>query len=155
MFGSLGKATWTELAVAAPLILLPVLLILRGARALNALLLGEAEAGHLGIHVDALKRWLMLGIALGVGAAVSLSGIIAFVGLLVPHLLRLWLGADHRLLLPSAACLGGILLVCADTAARTLLPPSELPVGILTTLLGAPFFLWLLLRQRSRLGFIA
>lgn len=152
MFGSLGKAGWTELAVAMPLMLLPVLLILRAPRALDALLLGEAEAGHLGIRVNALKRRLMLGIALSVGAAVSLSGIIAFVGLLVPHLLRLWLGADHRVLLPSAACLGGILLVCADTAARTVMPPTELPVGILTTLLGAPFFLWLLLCQRGRLG---
>jgi iron complex transport system permease protein len=147
-FGSLGKAGWTDLLLAAPLMLLPLLLIPRAARGLNALLLGEAEAGHLGIDVDRLKRRLMLGIALGVGAAVSLAGIIAFVGLLVPHLLRLTLGPDHRLLLPCAAWLGGGLLVAADIAARCALPPTELPVGILTTLLGAPFFLWLLRRQR-------
>jgi iron complex transport system permease protein len=147
-FGSLGKAGWNELLLAAPLMLLPLWLMPRAARGLNALLLGEVEAGHLGIHVDRLKRRLMLGIALGVGAAVSLAGIIAFVGLLVPHLLRLTLGPDHRLLLPASAWLGGGLLVAADTAARCALPPTELPVGILTTLLGAPFFLWLLRRQR-------
>ncbi|HXG28694.1 MAG TPA: iron ABC transporter permease, partial [Nevskiales bacterium] len=146
-FGSLGKAGWTDLLLAAPLMLLPLLLIPRAARGLNALLLGEAEAGHLGIDVDRLKRRLLLGIALGVGAAVSLAGIIAFVGLLVPHLLRLTLGPDHRTLLPAAAWLGGGLLVAADIAARCALPPTELPVGILTTLLGAPFFLWLLRRQ--------
>lgn len=149
-FGSLGKCGWRELWLAAPLMLLPVLLIPRAARGLNALLLGEAEAGHLGIEVTRLKRRLLLGIALGVGAAVALTGIIAFVGLLVPHLLRLLLGPDHRLLLPAAALLGGALLVAADIAARVALPPTELPVGILTTLLGAPFFLWLLRRQRPQ-----
>lgn len=153
-FGSLGKAGWTELLLAAPLMLLPLLLIPRAALGLNALLLGETEAAHLGIAVDQLKRRLMLGIALGVGAAVSLTGIIAFIGLLVPHLLRMALGPDHRLLLPASAFLGGTLLVAADTAARIALPPTELPVGILTTLLGAPFFLWLLRRQRSRIGTI-
>jgi iron complex transport system permease protein len=151
-FGSLGKAGWTELAICLPLIVLPMLWMLRGAKPLNALLLGEAEAGHLGIDVGRFKRRLMLCIALSVGAAVSVSGLIAFVGLLVPHLLRLWLGSDHRLLLPASACLGGLLLVSADTVARTLLAPTELPVGILTTLLGAPFFLWLLLRQRRAWG---
>ncbi len=152
MFGSLGKASWNEILLATPLMLAPLLLTLRTGRALNALLLGEAEAAHLGIDVAKLKRWLTLGIALSVGAAVSLMGTVAFVGLLVPHLLRLWLGPDNRLLLPAAALLGGILLVAADVAARCVAPPTEIPVGILTSLLGAPFFLWLLWRERSRVS---
>lgn len=149
LFGSLGKAGWTEIAVAAPLLLATIVLIPRDAQALNALLLGEAEAGHLGVDVEALKRRLVVLVVLAVGASVALTGIIGFVGLIVPHLIRLAAGPDHRLLLPASALLGALLLTLADTAARTLLAPVELPIGILTALVGGPFFLALLLRFRS------
>jgi iron complex transport system permease protein len=152
MFGSLGKAGWGEIAVAAPLLIVPLLLIPRDAAALNALLLGEAEAGHLGVDVERLKRRLTALVVLAAGSAVALAGIVAFVGLVVPHLVRLWSGPDHRGLLPASALLGALLLTLADTAARVLLSPTELPIGILTALLGGPFFFALLLRRRDELG---
>lgn len=150
MFGSLGKAGWNELLVALPLLLIPLLLIPRDAHALNALLLGEAEAAHLGVNVERLKRRLTVLVVMAVGSAVALAGIIGFVGLVVPHLVRLWAGPDHRLLLPACALLGALLLTLADTAARLLMAPVELPIGILTALVGGPFFLALLLRVRDR-----
>ena len=150
MYGSLGRAGWPEIAVAAPPVMLAVLLIPLRARELNALLLGEAEAGHIGVDVERLKRWLVLLVLLAVGGAVALTGIIAFVGLIVPQLIRLWAGPDHRLVLPASALLGGALLTVADTAARTVAAPVELPIGVLTALLGGPFFIALLLRLRGR-----
>ena len=150
MLGSLGKAGWPEIAAAAPLLLAPVLLLPREARALDALLLGEAEAGHLGVDVERLKLRVLLLSVLAVGASVALAGMIGFVGLLAPHLLRLLAGPGHRLLLPASALFGAALLLLADTAARTIAAPLELPVGALTALLGGPFFLWLLARYRQR-----
>jgi iron complex transport system permease protein len=146
--GSLNGASyarlWPVLLVAAAVALwLP-----RRAQALNALLLGESEARHLGFEVERLKRELVLCTALGVGAAVAAAGMIGFVGLAVPHLVRLITGPDHRRLLPAAALAGAALLLLADLAARLLLAPAELPIGILTALLGAPFFLYLLRRER-------
>jgi len=120
------------------------------ARALNAMLLGEAEARHLGVNTQRVKRLVIVLAALAVGAAVAVSGVIGFIGLVVPHLLRLAAGPDHRLLLPGSALLGGALLVLADLLARTVVAPAELPLGILTALVGGPFFLWLLLQRRSR-----
>lgn len=148
MFGSLGKAGWTEIALAAPLLLLSLFWIPRHARALDALLLGEAEAGHIGIEVERLKRRLLLLSVLAVAVSVSLAGIIGFVGLIVPHLIRLWAGPGHRLLLPASALAGAALLVLADLCARTLVAPAEMPIGVLTTLVGGPFFLALLVRYR-------
>jgi iron complex transport system permease protein len=148
--GSLGGATWTRLAVVAPLILIGVAVTLPLARPLNALLLGEAEAGHLGIDTQRVKRRVITLAALVVGAATAVSGIIGFIGLVVPHLLRLALGPDHRLLLPGSALLGASLLLGADLLARTVVAPAELPIGIVTALVGGPFFLWLLLRDRQR-----
>jgi iron complex transport system permease protein len=118
------------------------------ARALNALLLGEAEARHLGIAVERLKLELILLVALGVGLAVAACGVIGFVGLVVPHMLRLLSGPDFRSLLPLAALAGALLLLVADSVSRVLLAPAELPVGIVTALMGAPFFVLLLLRVR-------
>lgn len=151
MFGSLGRAGWGEIAVAGPLLLAPLLLLPREARALDALLLGEAEAGHLGVDVERLKRRVTLLVVLAAGAAVALAGIIAFVGLLVPHLVRLAFGPGHRALLPLSALTGALLLSLADTASRVALAPTELPIGILTALVGGPFFLALLLRRRHEL----
>jgi iron complex transport system permease protein len=148
--GSLGAATWQTLAVAGPLIAVAVAGLVRLARPLDALLLGEAEAGHVGIEVDRVRRGLVVGTALAVGAAVAVTGTIGFVGLVAPHLLRLSIGADHRTVMPGAALLGASLVLAADLVARTLVRPAELPIGIVTALLGAPFFLWLLLRDRRR-----
>ena len=150
MFGSLGRAGWTEIACTAPLILLPLFWLPRQARALDALLLGEAEAAHLGVAVERLKRRVLLLAVLATGGAVALAGLIGFVGLLVPHALRLLGGPEHRSVLPGSALLGGALLCLADAAARSAAPPTELPVGLLTALLGAPFFLALLMRGRGR-----
>jgi iron complex transport system permease protein len=150
MFGSLGKAGWAEIAVAAPLLVVSVALMIRDARALDALLLGEAEAGHLGVDVEALKRRLLLLVVLSVSVAVAVSGIIGFIGLVTPHLVRLWAGPGHRFLLQASALLGALLLTLADVLARTLLAPSELAIGVITTLIGGPFFLVLLLGLRRR-----
>ncbi|MCI0529072.1 MAG: iron ABC transporter permease [Nitrospira sp.] len=152
--GSLRGATWKSVGAVAPFVLVSVFLILQLSRSLNALLLGEAEAGHLGVHVEQIKRWIVALVALTVGASVSVAGIIGFVGLVVPHLLRLMIGPDHRYLLLGSALLGACLLLGADLIARTLVVPAELSVGIVTALIGAPFFLWLLRRDRLRGGYL-
>ncbi|MCX7062773.1 MAG: iron ABC transporter permease [Gammaproteobacteria bacterium] len=152
MYGNLGRAGWNEIAVAAPLLLAVGLWLPREARGLDALLLGDAEAQHLGIDVERLKRRLLIAVVLATGAAVSLAGVIGFVGLVVPHAIRLLAGPGHRLLMPASALLGAILLTLADTVARTAAAPAEWPVGALTSALGAPFFLALLLRMRTRIG---
>lgn len=150
MFGSLAKAGWMEIAVAAPPLLMVLLWLPRQARALDALLLGEAEALHLGVDVERLKRQVLIAVVLAVSCCVALSGLIGFIGLLVPHLLRLAIGPEHRLLLPASALGGAALLAAADLVARLAFMPQELPVGVLTAALGAPFFLLLLLRYRDR-----
>jgi len=148
--GSLGGATWTVVGAVLPFLLIALVATPYLARALNAMLLGEAEARHLGVNTQRVKRLVIVLAALAVGAAVAVSGVIGFIGLVVPHLLRLAAGPDHRLLLPGSALLGGALLVLADLLARTVVAPAELPLGILTALVGGPFFLWLLLQRRSR-----
>lgn len=150
LMGSLGSATWLQVFTALPLILLPMLVLPWFGPALNAVLLGEAEAGHLGFNLERIKQVLVILVALIVGTAVALTGVIGFVGLVVPHLLRLAFGPDHRLLLPASALLGASLLLLADLIARTVVNPAELPIGIITALLGGPFFLWLLHHYRHR-----
>jgi iron complex transport system permease protein len=124
----------------------------RQANALNALLLGEAEARHLGISVEAMKLKLIVLVAIGVGVAVASSGMIGFIGLVIPHLVRMSLGPNHTTLLPLSALCGALLLLLSDLLARTLVQPAELPVGLITALLGAPFFLALLLQFRRKGG---
>lgn len=128
---------------------LVILLLPRFATALNALLLGESEARHLGLSVQKIKIQLIILVALGVGVSVALAGTIAFIGLVVPHIVRLLIGPDHRYLLPASAIGGAILLLLSDTVARTALSPIELPVGLITALLGAPFFISLLRHRRE------
>ncbi|MCL4154750.1 UNVERIFIED_CONTAM: hypothetical protein GTU68_035384 [Idotea baltica] len=123
----------------------------RFSTALNALLLGESEARHLGLSVQKVKVRVILLVAAGVGVSVALAGSIAFIGLIIPHVIRLLIGPDHRYLLPMSALGGAILLLLSDTVARTIFAPIELPVGLVTALLGAPFFISLL-RQRYRFG---
>jgi len=152
LLGSLAGGTWdavlpTLLFVAGPMLVIPLY-----ARPLNAFLLGESEAGHVGIDVERMKRILVSLVALAAGAAVAASGIIGFVGLIVPHILRLVVGADHRLVLPGSVLLGGALLIGADLVARTIVVPAELPIGVVTSLIGGPFFIWLIVRTRARNG---
>lgn len=146
--GSLGGATWQTVAASAPFLLLSALLLPRYATPLNLVLLGESEATHLGVEVDTVRRGVIVLAALGVGAAVAFAGVIGFVGLVVPHLVRLLVGPDHRALLPLSGLLGATLLVGADLLARTIVAPAELPIGVVTAAVGAPFFLWLLVGQR-------
>jgi len=145
--GSLGGALWPAVIVIGTIVFPAVLLLIRHARELNLLLLGENEAAYLGVDEERLKRRVIVCAALAVGASISVSGIIGFIGLVVPHLIRLSLGPDHRLLMPACGLLGAALLLVADTVARTVVAPAEMPVGILTSLIGGPFFLWLLVRQ--------
>jgi len=147
--GSLAGANWGKLVVAGPAMLAAILAAPLLGRGLNALALGEAAAMHLGIPVERLKSGAILAAAAAAGAAVAVSGGIGFVGIVAPHLLRLSIGPDHRLLLPAAALLGATLLVLADVMARTVVAPAELPIGIVTALVGAPVFLWLLLGRRG------
>jgi iron complex transport system permease protein len=147
--GSLNGASYSRLWPLLLATLAVALWLPRRARALNALLLGESEARHLGFDVERLKRELVFCTALGVGAAVAAAGLIGFIGLVVPHLMRLLVGPDHRLLLPASALAGASLLLLADLVARLALAPAELPIGIVTALIGAPFFLYLLVRGRS------
>ncbi len=148
--GSVGRALWPSVFVAATIIIPTIMVLLRYARALNIFLLGEQEAWYLGIDSERVKRTIIICTALSVGGAVALTGIIGFVGLIVPHLIRLSIGPDHRVLIPASAILGACILIFADLLARTLLLPAEIPVGILTSLLGGPFFLWLLAKQYNK-----
>ena len=146
--GSLGGATWPTVLSALPLILLGAFGLPLTARALNALTLGEHGAAHLGVPVTRVKWLIITLVALSVGAGVAVAGSIGFIGLVVPHLLRLLTGPNHATLLPASALLGATLLILADLLARTVAAPAEVPIGILTALLGAPFFLYLLRQTR-------
>ncbi|MNZ96141.1 Hemin transport system permease protein HmuU [compost metagenome] len=129
-----------------------VMIIWRLSGALNLLQLGDEEAHYLGVDVHAVQRILLLCSALLVASAVAVSGVIGFIGLVVPHLIRMWLGADHRAVIPGSVLAGAALLLVADTLARTVVAPAEMPVGLLTSLLGAPWFLWLIFRRVAHVG---
>ena len=148
--GGVDTARWESVRIVAPIIVIGALVSVFVARDLNLLLVSEDEARSLGVRVTLVRNTLLLSASLITGAAVAFSGIIAFVGLIVPHVVRLVVGADHRVLLPLSALSGGLFLLVADTAARIVLSPAELRVGILTALIGAPFFIFLLIRNRSR-----
>ena len=147
--GSLGTTLWPSVIICSSIVLPACFLLYRNAHYLNILILGEDEAKHLGVNSEKLKRKIIIYTALAIGGSVAVSGIIGFVGLVVPHLIRLTLGPDHRLLIPASALTGAILLIIADTIARTIVAPAEIPVGIFTSLIGGPFFLWLLIKQYS------
>ncbi|MFK7828445.1 MAG: FecCD family ABC transporter permease [Congregibacter sp.] len=149
--GGLEGANAERVTLAALVCLLVLAPLPRFSAALDAMLLGESEARYLGVPVDRVKTVLILLVAIGVGASVALAGTIAFVGLVVPHMMRLIIGPGHRVLLPVSALAGAILLIFADTLARTVVSPSELPVGIVTAIIGVPFFISLLSR-RARFG---
>lgn len=150
--GSLAQADWMDVVAVAPVFVLGTIALLRLATPLDMLALGERQAQHLGLDVKRTRLKLIAFSALLVGAAVAFAGSIGFVGLVVPHVVRLLVGPGHRWLLPVSAVAGALLIVVADTAARTLDPPSEIPLGLFSAALGAPFFLWLVMRQRHRSG---
>lgn len=149
--GGLDGANYPRLLLASLVSAALLMVLPRYAGALNALLLGESEARHLGVQVDRIKVALITWVAVGVGTSVALVGTIAFVGLVVPHMVRMLAGPDHRYLLPASALAGALLLVVADTLARILVAPTELPVGVITAIIGVPFFISLL-RNRHHYG---
>jgi iron complex transport system permease protein len=152
LIGSIRLADPTVLLGVALLLAVGLGIGIHDAYALNLLSLGDESAAHLGVEVDRVRRRILLGTALMIGASVAVSGLIGFVGLIVPHLLRLVVGADHRMLVPASALLGAGFLVIADALARTLLAPTELPVGALTALVGGPLFLYMLRRDLRSAG---
>lgn len=146
--GSLAGSSWSKLLVAGPVIGLAVLAAPLLAQGLNGMALGEAAAAHVGIRVQQVKMAAILITAAATGASVAISGGIGFVGIIVPHLLRLIAGPDHRWLLPNAALLGAVVLIAADMISRSIAAPAELPIGIVTAILGGPFFMWVLLSNK-------
>jgi iron complex transport system permease protein len=147
--GSFSGSMWNSGIVSASIIIPSVLLLYKYSRQLNLLLLGEDEAKYLGVDTESLKKRIIILVTLIVGASVAVSGIIGFVGLIVPHLLRLVYGSDNRFIVPAAAIFGAVLMLLSDSFARTVLIPTELPVGIITSLIGGPYFLFLLIKNRG------
>ncbi|MEA4848989.1 MAG: iron ABC transporter permease [Clostridiaceae bacterium] len=147
--GSLSMATWDEFFISAVLILPSLAVLLFYTRELNILVMGEDAAHHLGINTASLKNILLITCALIVGSVVSTGGTIAFLGLVAPHIIRLVIGSDNKMVIPYSALLGSILLVLSDTAGRVLIQPAEIPVGVMTSIMGGPFFIFLLRKQKN------
>lgn len=147
--GSLGGATWDKVLVAAPFVIGAVAGGLALSRSLNAMLLGEAEAFHMGVPVQAVKIAIIVCVSAGAGAGVAVAGTIGFVGIVVPHFVRILIGPDHRYLLPLSALFGAALILFADTISRLVVAPAELPIGIIMAIIGAPVFGAILLRRRD------
>lgn len=149
LMGSLSSQEYPMVAIVSLYVIVGVLILLYYARSLNLLVLGEESATQLGLDVERTKKIAFIGASLITGAAVSVSGLIGFVGILIPHLMRMIIGSDHRLLLPAAGLFGGIYLILADTLARTLMAPTEIPVGVITAICGGPFFIYLLRKKKT------
>ena len=148
MMGSFGRASWEIVMPAMAIVIISLVLLLSQTKNLDRLQLGEAEAWFLGVDVKNLKRLIILSVSAAVGAGVSISGIIGFVGLVVPHIVRLVLGSSHRLVLPGSVLIGATLMIIADLISRILHSPAEIPISLVTSAIGAPFFLWLISRTR-------
>lgn len=151
--GSLGGGSWKSVSVLLPFVLIPLVALPFFSKALNALSLGESQAGHVGINVGLIKKITIVLATLGVGASVAVSGMIGFIGLVIPHILRMAFSADHRLVIPGSAVLGAAVLVLADLIARILVAPAELPIGILTAIIGTPVFIYIIMVERRKRGF--
>lgn len=149
LMGTFSDRTWKEVWIVIPYFLIGFTILLFLAYPLNLLTLGEEKASPLGVEVEKIKIWILLAATLVTSASVAVSGLIGFIGLIVPHAVRILVGPDHRLLLPGSALAGGVFLVWADTAARLVAQPAEIPVGVITALLGAPFFCYLLRKARE------
>ncbi|KAF2519053.1 iron ABC transporter permease [Flavobacterium salilacus subsp. salilacus] len=147
--GSLAAATWTKNAILAVIITISYIFLINKGKALNAMMLGERDAQHLGIPVERIKKQIVLFTALMVGTSVAFAGTISFVGLIVPYILRLIFKSNYHIILPLSAILGSVLLLAADTISRTIAAPAEVPIGILTAFMGAPIFIAILIRNRK------
>lgn len=148
--GSLAGATWSVLGVLSPLVVIGMGLLISRWRVLNALLLGDRATFHLGYNLKTIRWQLLTLVALTAGPLVAVTGGIGFVGLVVPHLVRMVLGADHRWVMPASALTGALALVLSDGVSRVVMAPAELPIGLVTSLVGGPFFIWLLLKGKAR-----
>lgn len=148
--GALGGASWKTVTGILPFVSVSLITLPFFSKPLNALALGESQAGHMGVNVSLMKKLIIVLATLGVGASVAVSGMISFVGLVIPHILRMALSADHRLVIPGSALLGATVLVLADVVARTIFAPAELPIGILTAIIGAPVFIYIILMERRK-----
>ena len=151
LMGGFWASTWQYVEITFPVILIGAVILYAYARDLNLMLSGEESAQHLGVAVENLKRILLVTVSFIVGVAVAFCGIIGFVGLIVPHVVRTFTGPDHKALIPASALFGGILLIWADIIARSAIPGTEVPVGIITALLGAPFFMYLVRSKRKNI----
>lgn len=147
--GSLGGATWTKNGILAVIIVVCYSFLINKGKALNAMMLGEKDAEHLGIPVERIKKQIVILTALMIGSCVAFAGTISFVGLIVPYILRLIFRSNYHIILPLSAVFGSILLLSADTISRTIAPPSEIPIGILTAFMGAPIFITILVKSRN------
>jgi iron complex transport system permease protein len=152
LMGGLREASWTQVLVTLPFVAIGSVMIAFFARDLNLMSIGEDHASSLGVDTQRVVLVLMVATSLTVGAAVSVSGVIGFVGLIIPHMIRLMVGPDHRILMPASILAGASFLMITDALARVVVAPGELPVGIITAILGAPFFLYLLRRRRHAMG---
>lgn len=151
MLGSLGAASWKVVLGISPFVLIPALVLPLFSRSLNAFALGESNARHMGFNIESIKRWVIFLSAMAVGASVAVTGVIGFLGLVVPHIVRLIIGPDHKTLIVCSALLGAILLIDGDILARTIAAPTEIPIGIITSIIGAPFFLYIIIREGKKL----
>ena len=151
MMGGLWASSWDKVAIVFFPVILGIAVLFLFGKDLNAMLLGEEPALHLGIEVETIKKIILIFATLITAASVSVVGTIGFVGLIIPHLMRIMVGPDHRILLPSSLLFGSIFLVCADTLARSVIQHTEIPVGIITALFGAPFFIYLLKTRKKHI----
>lgn len=148
--GSLGGASWTTVLNLLPFIIIPVCCLPLFAKSLNAIALGEAQAGHLGINVVFAKKIIIVFSTMAVGASVATAGTIGFIGLIVPHILRMICGADHKIILFGSALLGAVILTASDLISRTIVAPAELPIGIVTAIIGSPVFIYIIIKERKK-----
>lgn len=151
--GGLDNADWLVVSLTSLLIIIPFIIIYKMKYELDIFMLGDAEAHHLGLNVEFLKKKIILLSSVMVGISVSFCGMIGFVGLVTPHLVRLFIGPNHKLLIPGSALLGAIILSISDLIAKSIIAPAQLPLGVITSAIGAPFFIWLILNQKRRFSY--
>ncbi|MBI45011.1 MAG: hypothetical protein CMG66_02455 [Candidatus Marinimicrobia bacterium] len=151
--GGLDMADWNIVGIVSLFIVIPFLIVYKLQYQMDIFMLGDAESEHLGVNVESLKKKIILISSIVVGVSVSFCGMIGFIGLVTPHLIRLFIGPNHRYLIPGSAILGAILLVLSDLISKTIISPAQLPIGVVTSAIGAPFFVWLILSQKRRFNY--
>ena len=151
--GGLDMADWDIVAITFLFIIIPFIIIYKSQYQMDIFMLGDAESEHLGINVEKLKKKIILISSITVGVSVAFCGMIGFVGLVTPHLVRLFIGPNHKYLIPGSAILGALILTISDLICKTIIAPAQLPIGVVTSTIGAPFFIWLILNQKSRFNY--